>query len=587
MWMNTFALLLPLLLWNLVSCAYPRSITEIITSAFINNLNARDLGQDFPVYEEPSERPEQKLLDESRLSLYSLPGETLSQVFEYMSHEDCDKFIELSKTCNFDANQWIRSRLTHFSPHFLFRSKRLNQLLAFELSRYFNIQTRISDADACDQYEMACLDGLNEYRGVPGYLVQSFIHESLYGSDSPIPTRLSHWKMMLYMKIANDKTRNYKKSLQRVIQIERKMINEEYDDPSYRMKLNNFLDLFVEFITSPSVNEDKLKEFLKRKGLIDLETKYLEADLVIKILFHEQLVPQEETFQVNEEVLMNGLSSKSLFDRATPTIESAIMLFDQRDLLANRMFLKYYHENLRNAQIPSYYNVYTRDPNDPITQETLLSLCFSNLIAVSSPSLINIDGILKSIRWKKGIGSLDCIRDQTSSKSYLAYTWGNNVTFDILFSESGGKAVNVFYRIVESLFKKPKIANVFNSNPTELKETKLRIYLKKLLKRADPLPLIFINPEWLFKVADLITDNFSLNKRYLFNINPHEFEGCTHLNNLTSRINQFLSFSEIIRELKVSGLMELFTTSESTIPEPDNHQRVISVAKYIELGSLD
>ena len=67
----------------------------------------------------------------------------------------------------------------------------------------------------------------------------------------------------------------------------------------------------------------------------------------------------------------------------------------------------------------------------------------------------------------------------------------------------------------------------FNSNPTEVKETKLKIYLKYLLKRADPLPLIFINPEWLLKFAYLITDNFILNKRYFFNINPHEFAGCT------------------------------------------------------------
>ena len=217
---------------------------------------------------------------------------------------------------------------------------------------------------------------------------------------------------------------------------------------------------------------------------------------------------------------------------------------------------------------------------------TLLQLCFSNLITVSSPSLIYIDGILKSMRWGKGIGMVNSISVQTHSKPYLAYTWGNDVTFDILFSESGGKAVNVFYQF-EGADGSFINANIFNSNPTEVKETKLKIYLKLLLKRADPLPLIFINPELLFKVAYLITDNFILNKRYFFNINPHEFEGCTHLNNMTSKIDQVLSFSEIIQELKYPGLMELFTSSESSIPEPDNQQRVVSVADYIEYGSLD
>ena len=33
--------------------------------------------------------------------------------------------------------------------------------------------------------------------------------------------------------------------------------------------------------------------------------------------------------------------------------------------------------------------------------------------------------------------------------------------------------------------------------------------------------------------------------------------------------------------------MELFTSSESFIPEPDNEQRAVSVADYIEDGSLD
>ena len=143
-----------------------------------------------------------------------------------------------------------------------------------------------------------------------------------------------------------------KKSLERVIQIERKMITEEYADadPSYRIKLNNFLDLFVELSLQSSVNEeDTLKEFWNME-LIDLETKRFEADLVINILFMNNLFLQEETFQVNQEVLMNGLSSKSLYDRATPTLESAYVLVFQRELLANRMFLKYYHENLRNLK---------------------------------------------------------------------------------------------------------------------------------------------------------------------------------------------------------------------------------------------
>ena len=161
-----------------------------------------------PVYEEPSERPEQKLVDESRLSLYSLPSETLSKVFEYMSHEDCDKFIELSKhATSMPNNGFVLD--WHVSAHIFIQSKRLNQLFAFELSRYFNSQTRISDADACDQYELACLDGLNEYRGIPAYLVQSFIHESLWIGFSN-PHQIVTMEMMLYWRLLMIKLANMK-----------------------------------------------------------------------------------------------------------------------------------------------------------------------------------------------------------------------------------------------------------------------------------------------------------------------------------------------------------------------------------------
>lgn len=313
--------ILPLMLLNLVLCANPRSLAELITNKFINNLNLRDLGLNFPVYEEPSELPEQKLVDESKLSIYTLPDENLSQIFEYMCYEDCDKFLELSKACNFIAKKWILNRLTRFSPHFLFTNGRINQLVAFELSRYFRTKTRISDVDACDQYELACFNGITEYRGIIGYLVQSFIHESLYGSDSPIPTEFSQWTMMLFMKIVNNKTRKYDMCLTLFIQNNRKQIDENFDDPSDRLKLNTYLDLFVEFITSPSLTEEKLLEFEERKRLIELEPRHLQmkfakqVQFIIKMLFHEILISQHELVVFTTEIFKEGLYSKSLFER--------------------------------------------------------------------------------------------------------------------------------------------------------------------------------------------------------------------------------------------------------------------------------
>ena len=118
-------------------------------------------------------------------------------------------------------------------------------------SRYFNSQTKITDEDACDQYELACFDRIsrNEKSSKLGYVCQSYIHEYLYGSDSPIPTTRSQWKMMIFLKL-NDSSRTYCRSLERIIQVNREIIDEEFDDSTDKMKLNLYLDLFIDLTTT-------------------------------------------------------------------------------------------------------------------------------------------------------------------------------------------------------------------------------------------------------------------------------------------------------------------------------------------------
>ena len=112
------------------------------------------------------------------------------------------------------------------------------------------------------------------------------------------------------------------------------------------------------------------------------------------------------------------------------------MLVFQRELLPIVCFWNIITRIYEILKFP-FNNVYTRDPNRPITQLTLLQLCFSNLITVSSPSLIYIDGILKSMRWGK-------VSEFNSHIFKHIYTsWGKWCHFWYFIFENGGKAVNV------------------------------------------------------------------------------------------------------------------------------------------------
>ena len=165
------ALLLPLLLlWKLVLCASPRSLTEIVISELINMLNARDLGIELPAYENDENAPKVSNLEiqeTDKFFLDAIPEDVLFKIFEFMDFKDFKNFLELSKLCNVKAKQWIHTRLTSFCPHFLSRDYRVNQLLAFEIPRYFDDCAKIDDADVCDQYELACIENINKNRVIP------------------------------------------------------------------------------------------------------------------------------------------------------------------------------------------------------------------------------------------------------------------------------------------------------------------------------------------------------------------------------------------------------------------------------------
>ena len=587
------ALFLPLLLlWKLVLCASPRSLTEIVISELINMLNARDLGIELPAYENEDNAPKVSYLEiqeTDKFFLDAIPEDVLFKIFEFMDFKDFKYFLELSKLCNVKAKQWIRTRLTSFCPHFLSRDYRVNQLLAFEIPRYFDDCAKIDDADVCDQYEQACIENINKHRVTPrtklSYIIQSFIHEYLYGSDSPIPVTESQWKMILFLKLndPNNASRNYSMSVDRIIQINRSIIDKEFDDPMDRMKLNDYLNLFVKCITSYPLTIENFQEFMREKQLLGLDARHLkvsfekEIDLLLKILFHERYVTEENAALVLLNVFENGLYAKSLFSRAalTAPYENITEELRRTQYSSNRMLLSHVLDVFPDQEFPMKH-MFIRDPYRPETRDVISEDEFSNIARASSPSLTYLHTFIKFISIRNATNETNTLPSLTA---FLIYKWGNDATFEIMFSDCVDQKFKVLFRVSAT----PNLNCIFDFDFNGLNPTKMRIFLKHFLKKRDPLPLIFIKPQWLFEFADLITDRFVLNKRYRIDIRENDFIRYRHIAALSDKIGQIITFKEIIQEIEssseVGGLMKLFSLTE--FPKPNNADLVISFSDFI------
>ena len=568
---------------GLILCAQTGSISDILSTNIIRNLNAHDLGVSLTgtnaISVVPGSTPENKDL----CSIAVLLNETLSYIFEYISYREFVNFMCVSKSFDYAAKHFMRIRLLNFSPRFLFPNDQLNFLVASELRYYFRFDMKGTDADACDQYEMACIDGRKEESEISSlrirYLIQTFIHETLYGTDSPIPQNVSQWKMLLFDKLKN-KQRNFSASLNRLIEINRNSIDYEFNDPEDRVKLNAYLDLIIEFILWKPLTLESFKEFVGQKHLLGLDARHLSVSFekefytFIQMNLHTQLVKNEQlALKELENIISSGLYSKSLFDRVIQNSDMSYRLILKPDCHKNRMLTSHIHDKFA-AQYASVKHMWTRDLNCSVIRDNLVQSHIINLVSIANPDLMILNTIIKAAR--SDILGVDPIQTGNFSIIYRAYVTGHDSIFDIIFNESSNQNINCFY-LDDST---QKITNIFNTN--NFKPSKFEIYLKHLYKKADPLPLIFVDPVHLFNYKELICDKFDLRKIYIVDFRFHRMN---HRNTefLIPRAGEVLTFPQIIQLMNVPGLLEVFTSNQV----PNTQIGVaVSMDKFINKASL-
>ena len=185
-----------------------------------------------------------------------------------------------------------------------------------------------------------------------------------------------------------------------------------------------------------------------------------------------------------------------------------------------------------------------------------------------------LNTIIKAAR--SDILGVDPIQTGNFSIIYRAYVTGHDSIFDIIFNESSNQNINCFY-LDDST---QKITNIFNTN--NFKPSKFEIYLKHLYKKADPLPLIFVDPVHLFNYKELICDKFDLRKIYIVDF---RFQRMNHRSTefLIPRAGEVLTFPQIIQLMNVPGLLEVFTSNQV----PNTQIGVaVSMDKFINKASL-
>lgn len=573
-----------ILFLSLLSCS-KIDIGKTISSEFMKSLNSRQLCESFtPNCKFFQVQNNNEPNDSTLSSIAMLPTQILAFIFTFIDYKSSKSFLEVSKTFNLVAKQCIHDRLTFFSQYFYFNDERLNHLLFCELGCYFRFDTKFSDSDVYDQYESACLEDRSCLTKVHiKYLIKLFIHESLYGSDSPVPINETQWKVFLLLKVSID-FEKYPNSLERLVAINRQIINSEFNNQTDISSIENYLDLIINFITTSNMTPEKFEVFEREIDLLNLKPIYFnvsfhkEFELLKLFLFHEILITDEIALSTVKKLMSSGISSQSLFDRAVHNEEIAISLLKDPRFFRNRIFLKYFFDKFI---FNSTRNLWTRNPIYQVTLEDIERVSLFRLVSVSNPSLLILETILNFIRM--GIHNFGFINIGDSIIS-CAYDHGHDSIFEIILHESPDQKVNLFHR---SRFCS-KLANIFNIGV--LKHSKLEIYIKYLLIKADPLPLLFIEPIRLLPFKELICGKFNLNKRYLIDFISFDFI----LKNLFTlklfRNGEILSFKEIVEILRIPDLLDLFTSESSNSLDnlsEEESVKVISIKNFITTASFE
>lgn len=575
--MNIF--LIFLLSFDLILCAHIESVVSHISSNLIKNLNAKDLGEKFT----ETNQIFAKLISvnssqyKKLVSITMIPYEILCKIFEYLDHDDIKTCTETSKAFQDIGNCVTRRRLNHLSYYFVFQNDWLNRVFLHELGHYFHPESKITDKDIYDQFEVACINE-NAKNSVTTakrikYLFQAFIHEFLYGSESLIPQNVSEWKMYILIKLTENKY-ELSMSLGRLIEINTQIIEDEFHDPDDQLILSKYLELFLDFITAPLTIEN-YRAFEVRKHRLNLDARLLqvsfenEFQLLLQIFFHQDLVGDESVINVLKSVYSNGLFCKSLFERGVQSSQIAHELLKDPELRKNRIFIKHCLDKKFNINV-EYGNIWTRNPKGSSNAAMLNKQLYLSMVSVCSPNLSILNTLIKSNR----LGRLDInlINLPSISLTNNAYFTGHDAIFDILLNESGQKSANVLFYLTSPF----EIVNIFNFGP--MNPTKFEIYLKYLITKDFPLPLLFINFGRLIEFKHLIFDKFSMNKRYkldfkfgnlvLRNFNP--------IHNVDLNIQTF-------KEINLAGLLDIFTsrTEFERMDESEQEIQNVSIKNFI------
>lgn len=588
---------------------------SFVTKRLLTNIAKREDGikpeiEQVIIKDLPSEEPAPSA------TFTGLPDNLLAFIFELLNYESGRDFFYVCKRFNIAGKRNIYKRLAAVDrAFFTFPEFWLNHQMACVLSSFFNV----SDCkNLHDKYETSYIKMMRcqksaDYTLPLGihYRLSRYLYEFLYGPDSVMPNTEQQWRNHFLFKISQF---NFDKTIEFYRQMNEEVIEMNFGDleADVKGKAKKYLELVLDFCKRGSaLTADDFIKFANETGSLEIDSILPNAGFHQELLvftefhFHPLLSPNLEA-AVNTFMILtfNQFYSPSLFERISELFREESeddgeflqeLIFRIDGLGKNRDFALALNERVENDpdHPQDFLNyVVSRNPKAPFVLQEYLDLCalspgmdvhyltLQYLLQCTDPNMTQIDIFTQLI--KENFYNFQAISPLALSLLFKAYENDSFIYFDIILKYAPGP-VNVFINYGSGL------VNIFTHFPTNntnsIDYPKMIAYISSL-DPEDPFPLIFIHPQKLALLKELIVDKFDLRKRrYAIDFNPHLIRKMNaefyKLETLQGRI---VTFKQILDAFGIEDYLNIFVSDNVDIEESEENVPIVSMHNFVYMA---
>ena len=521
-----------------------------------------------------------------------------------------------------DSSQEICEQLSNFSPYLVFKEDCINKLMHSFILEYFSEVRNLNDLKLFDAFEVVSINFIRKefddtmISDDMMFLILSFFHEMIYGIDETLPTSVDQWKIIFVQKLlvrdmpeaADYYMFLFNEKLIRKLRI----ITDERSSVLY----DQVEKIITFFRSNSNCNKCNLlkyyDEFIQNNE--DVSNYAPELKFAIKLLLHETLVPfnVKDMIQFFEDLITNFSFSQSFLDHfhCVSSYLNIEFKFKQSIKLKEVRMMKAIYKKLHLDSYQEYMKyLWTRDTLNPFDLNYFLDLnsncntkiSIHSIIKFNNPGLVHLNIFNQLIQTTKY--NFQVInRPQNSLQLELFSSWTSSIYLKIFLAQVSSP-INMFVLLEkETVSTDRECWHIFNFDFVKIDHVK--IFIENFKIYDDPLPLLFVNIDFLRQLQPLIVDKFNLKNYYKFDLilqsrNRFNLSNGSLLKLETCGLSfekwkalqgKTLSFKKLIDFIGIEGLIDIFTTNPKGLDvnlENEIITPAISILKFFHQGILE